>query len=173
MERIEDVNQALRDENQKLTLANENKNTTIDALQRKILVMEDQLKKRLLTAFTVWPQRNPKFPDPEQFGGARDEFEPFKLNFRTKLQTNGDWYFTEERKFNYAFSRFKNLAQSQIFLKMNPNNVLKVDTVEKLLQCWTSVSVTTTKNKRFKTKSMLLNKGIFFSTNTWSSSGNI
>ena len=90
MERIEDVNQAFRDENQELTLANENKNTTIDALQREILVMEDQLKKRLLTPLTVSPQRSPKFPDPEQFGGTRDELEPFKSNFRAKLQANGD-----------------------------------------------------------------------------------
>ena len=63
MEKIENVNQALRDENQKLTSANE-------AFQRKNLARENQLKKRFLTPFTV--QRNPKFFDPEQFGGTRD-----------------------------------------------------------------------------------------------------
>ena len=88
MEKIENVNQTLRDENQKLTLTNENKNTIIDALQRKILVIKDQLKKRLPTPFTVLPQRNPKFLDPEQFGGIRDELELFKFNFKTKFQTN-------------------------------------------------------------------------------------
>ena len=97
--------------------------------------MKDQLKKRLLTPFTVSPQRNPKFPDPEQFGGARDEFEFFKFNFKIKLQANGDWYFTEKRKLNYAFSHFKSFAQGQIFFKMNLNNVLKIDTVEFFLQC--------------------------------------
>ena len=90
MEKIENVNQAFRDENQKLTLANENKNTTIDVFQRKILVIEDQLKKRFFTPFTVSPQRNPKFLDPEQFDGARDEFEFFKFNFKAKFQANGD-----------------------------------------------------------------------------------
>ena len=30
---------------------------------------------------------------------------------KTKFQTNGNWYFTEKNKFNYVFSRFKNLAQ--------------------------------------------------------------
>ena len=110
IEKIEDVNQVFRDENQDLTLTNENKNTTIDVFQRKLLVMEDQLKKRLLILFTVSPQRNPKFPDPEQFGEIRDELEFFKFNFKTKFLTKGDWYFTEKRKFNYAFSRFKNFV---------------------------------------------------------------
>ena len=64
MEKIENVNQTFRDENQKLTLTNENKNTTIDVFQRKNLVMEDQLKKRLLTPFIVSPQRNSKFLTP-------------------------------------------------------------------------------------------------------------
>ena len=106
MERIKDVNQIFRDENQKLTSANE-------AFQRKSLVREDQLKKRFPTPFTT--QRNPKFLDPEQFGGARDELEFFKFRMKAKFQANGDWYFTEKKKFNYVFSRFKSFAQNQIF----------------------------------------------------------
>ena len=96
--------------------------------------MEDQLKKSFPTPFTI--QRNPKFFDPEQFGGARDEHEFFKFNFKTKLQANGDWYPTDEKKFNYVYSRFKSLAQGQIFFKMNFNNVLKINTVEFFLQCF-------------------------------------
>ena len=88
IKKIENVNQTFRDENQKLTSANE-------AFQRKILVREDQLKKRFPTPLTA--QRNPKFFDPEKFGGARDELEPFKFNMKTKLQANGDWYFTEKK----------------------------------------------------------------------------
>ena len=45
MEKTENVNQTLRDKNQKLTSANETLNTTNQTLQRKILAMEDQLKK--------------------------------------------------------------------------------------------------------------------------------
>ena len=117
MEKIEDVNQAFRDENQKLTLTNENKNTTIDVFQRKFLVMEDQLKKRFPTPFTVLPQRNPKFLDPEQFGGARDEFEPFKFNFKTKFQANGDWYFTGKKNSITLFRVSKTSFKTKSFLK--------------------------------------------------------
>ena len=136
LKKIENVNQTLRDENYELNSANEIQNTTIQALQQKILVKKDQLKKRLLTPFTVSPQRNPKFPNPDPFGGARNEFEPFKFNMKTKLQANGDWYLIEKRKLNYTSSRLKSFAQSQIFLKMNLNNILKINTVEKLLQCF-------------------------------------
>ena len=134
IKKTEKVNQIFRDENQKLTSANETLNTTNQTFQREILAMEDQLKKSFPTSLTA--QRNPKFLDPEQFGGTRDELEFFKFNFNAKFQTNGDWYPTDERKFNYAFSRFKNLAQGQIFPKMNFNNVLKINMVEKLLQCF-------------------------------------
>ena len=131
LEKIENVNQTLRDENYELNSANETQNTTIQAFQQKILVKKDQLKKCLFTPFTV--QRSPKFPNPEEFGGARDELEFFKLNFRVKLQANGDWYPDEDGKFNYAFSRLKSLAQNQIFFKINPTNVFRIHTVEKLL----------------------------------------
>ena len=80
---IENVNQALRDKNQELTSANETLNTTNQTFQREILAMEDQLKKNFPKPPTA--QRNPKFFDPEQFGGARDEFEFFKFNFKAKL----------------------------------------------------------------------------------------
>ena len=135
LEKIENVNQTLRDENYELNSTNEIQNTTIQALQQKKLVKKNQLKKRLPTPFTVSPQRNPKFPNLDPFGGTRDEFEFFKFNMKAKLQANGDWYFIEKRKLNYAFSRFKGFAQSQIFPKMNFNNILKINTVEKLLQC--------------------------------------
>ena len=134
MEKTENVNQTLRDENQKLTSTNETLNTTNQTLQRKILTVENQLKKSFPTPFTT--QRNPKFFDPKQFGGTRDELELFKFNFKTRLQANGDWYPTDKKKFNYAFSRLKNFVQGQIFPKMNFNNVLKINTVEKLLQCF-------------------------------------
>ena len=136
LKKIENVNQILRDENYELNSTNEIQNTTIQAFQQKILVKKDQLKKRLSTPFTVSPQRNPKFPDPDLFGGTRDEFEFFKFNLKAKLQANGDWYFIEKGKLNYAFSRFKSFAQNQIFPKMNFNNILKINTVEKLLQCF-------------------------------------
>ena len=55
---------------------------------------------------------------------------------KAKFQTNGDWYFTEEGKFNYAFSRFKGFVQNQIFFRMNRNNVLKINTMEFFLQCF-------------------------------------
>ena len=151
MEKIEDVNQIFRYKNQKLTSTNETLNTTNQTLQRKILAMEDQLKKSFPTPFKT--QRNPKFFDPEQFGGARDEFEPFKFNFKIKLQANGDWYPTDKKKFNYVFSRFKSFVQNQIFFKMNLNNVLKINTVEKLLQCFNVNFNDQTKNKRFRIKS--------------------
>ena len=51
LKKIENDNQALRDENQKLTSVNE-------AFQREILVREDQLKKRFPAPPTA--QRNPK-----------------------------------------------------------------------------------------------------------------
>ena len=97
-------------------------------LNKKILIRENQLKKRLFTPFTVSHQRNPKFFDPEQSGGARDELEIFKFNMKTKFQSNDDWYFTE-KKSNYAFSLFKNFVHNQFFL-INFNNVLKINTVE-------------------------------------------
>ena len=125
LEKTENVNQALRDENYELNSTNETQNTTI---QQKILVKKDQLKKRFFTPFTI--QRSPKFSKPEKFGGARDELEPFKFNFRAKLQANGDWYPDEDGKFNYVFPRLKGFAQSQIFFKMDPTNVLKIQTVE-------------------------------------------
>ena len=133
MEKIENVNQTLRDENYELNSANEIQNTTIQAFQQKILVKKDQLKKRLPTPFTVSPQRNPKFPNLDPFGGTRDEFEFFKFNMKAKLQANGDWYFIEKRKFNYVFSRLKGFAQNQILFKMNINNILKINTLEKFL----------------------------------------
>ena len=105
MEKIENVNQTLRDENYELNSANETQNTTIQAFQQTILVKKDQLKKRLLILLTVLHQRNPKFPNPEKFGGIREELEPFKFNFRAKFQTNGDWYPDEDGKLNYVFSR--------------------------------------------------------------------
>ena len=115
MEKIENVNQTLRDENYEFVATNENLNTTIQALQQEILVREDQLKKRLPTPPTVPHQRNPKFSNPEKFGGIRDELELFKFNFRAKFQTNSDWYPDENGKLNYVFSRLKGFAQSQIF----------------------------------------------------------
>ena len=135
LEKTENVNQALRDENYEFISANESLNTTIRIFQQKILVKKDQLKKRFPTPFIVFHQRNPKFPNPKKFGGVRDEFEPFKFNLRAKLQANGDWYPDENGKFNYAFSPLKSFAQSQIFFKMNLANVFKIQSVEKFLQC--------------------------------------
>ena len=133
MEKIENVNQTLRDENYELNSANEIQNTTIQVFQQKVLVKKNQLKERPFTPVIV--QRSPKFPNPEKFGGARDEFELFKFNLRAKLQANGDWYPDKNGKFNYAFSRLKGFAQSHFFLKMDPTNVFKIHTVEKFLQC--------------------------------------
>ena len=59
MEKTEDVNQTFRDENQELMSANEILNITNQTFQRKILVREDQLKKRFPIPFTA--QRNPNF----------------------------------------------------------------------------------------------------------------
>ena len=123
MEKTENINQAFRDENYELISANE-------GFQREILIRKNQLNKRFFTPFAI--QRNPTFFDPEQFAGIRDELEFFKFNMKTKFQANGDWYFTEKKNFNYVFSRFKFFVQGQIFSKMN---VLKIHTVEKLLQC--------------------------------------
>ena len=122
----------MRDENYELNSTNETQNTTIQVVQQKILVRENQLKKLFFTPFIV--QRNPKFPNPEKFGGARDELTPFKFNFRAKFQANGDWYPDENGKFNYVFSRLKNFAQTNFFFKMDPTNVFKKHTVEKKLQ---------------------------------------
>ena len=102
MEKTEDVNQTFRYENQELTSANETLNIINQTFQRKILAIEDQLKKSFPTPPTT--QRNPKVFDPEQFGGARDELELFKFNFKTKLQANGDWYPTDKRN-SITFSR--------------------------------------------------------------------
>ena len=135
LEKTENVNQALRDENYEFISVNESLNTIIQAFQQEILVKEDQLKTRLLTPFIVPHQRNPKFPNFEKFGGVREELEPFKFNFRAKFQANGDWYPDENGKLNYAFSRLKSFAQSQIFFKLDPTNVLKIRTVEFFLQC--------------------------------------
>ena len=131
MEKIENVNQALRDENYELNSTNETQNTTIQVFQQKNPGQGKPAEKLPFTLFTV--QRSPKFPDPEKFEGARDEFELFKFNFRAKFQANGDWYPDKNGKFNYAFSRLKSFAQSQIFFKMGPTNVIKIHTVEKLL----------------------------------------
>ena len=70
LEKIENVNQALRDKNYEFISTNENLNTIIRTFQQKILVKKNQLKKRLLTPFIVFHQRNPKFPNPEKFGGG-------------------------------------------------------------------------------------------------------
>ena len=80
-----------------MTSTNETQNTVIQIFKQKILIRENQLKKRLFTPFIVSHQRNPKYFDPEQFEGARDKFEIFKFNMKTKFQTNDDWYFTEEK----------------------------------------------------------------------------
>ena len=173
LEKIENVNQTLRDENYELNSTNEIQNTTIQALQQKILVKKDQLKKRLLTPFTVSPQRNPKFPNFDRFGGARDELEPFKFNIKTKLQANGDWYPIEKRKFNYAFSRFKGFTQNQILLKMNINNILKINTLEEFLQCLNINFGDHNKKQTAQNRINALKQKKNFSTNTWLNSRNI
>ena len=76
LEKTENVNQIFRDEKYELTSADE-------IFQQKILVKEDQLKKRFFTPFTI--SRSPNFFDPEQFGGTRDELEFFKFNFKPKF----------------------------------------------------------------------------------------
>ena len=67
---------------QKITI--QTQNTIIQIFKQKILVKEDQLKKRFFTPPTVPYQRNPKFPNPEQFGEFRDELEFFQIQFQNQ-----------------------------------------------------------------------------------------
>ena len=72
-----------------------------------------------------------QIPNFEQFGGARDEFEFLEFIFSNNFfEADGDWYPTENGKFNYVFSRLKNFAQTQIFPKVNATNVLKINIVD-------------------------------------------
>ena len=93
-------------------------------------------RKRVFTpiSFNTTLQRTPKFPDPEKYGRAREEFESFKYAFRAKLRANYDWYFTKNMKFDYAFFCLKNVVRTQMLFKMNERNVLKFYSVEKLLR---------------------------------------
>ena len=85
-------------------------------------------------SFNTTPQRTPKFPDPEKYGGAREKLESFKYAFRAKLRTNYDWYPTADMKFDYAFFCLKDVARTQMLFKMNEKNVLKFYSAEKLLR---------------------------------------
>ena len=114
MEKPENVIETFRDKNYELTSINEAQNTIVQIFKQKFLIRENQLKKRFFTPFTVSYQRNPKFFDPEQFGGIRDKFEFFKFNMKAKFKTNDNWYFTA-KKINYAFSRLKNFVQNNFF----------------------------------------------------------
>ena len=171
LEKIENVNQALRDEYYELNSANETQNTTIQVFQQKILVREDQLKKRFFISFKV--QRSLKFPNPEKFGGARDELVFFNFNFRAKFQANGDWYPDEDGKFNYVFSRLKSLAQNQILFRVDPTNVFKRHTVEKLLQCLDVSFGDQNKKQTAQSKIYVLKQGEKNSMNTWPNSKGI
>ena len=162
LEKTENVNQALRDENYEFISTNESLNTIIQIFQQKILVKKDQLKKRLLTPFIVPHQRNPKFPDFEKFGGVREELEFFKFNFRAKFQANADWYPDENGKFNYVFSRLKGFAQTQFFFKMDPTNFLKIHTVEFFLQCLDVSFGDQNKKQTVQSKIQALKQGKFF-----------
>ena len=66
---------------------------------------EDHDRKRAFTPtfFNTTPQRTPKFPDPEKYGGAREELESFKYAFRAKLRANYDWYPTKNMKLDFFF----------------------------------------------------------------------
>ena len=94
LEKIENVNQALRDENYELNSANETQNTTIHVFQQKILVRDDQLKKRPFTPFTA--QRSPKFPNSEKFGGGPRWARVFQIQFSGKAP--GQWRLVSRRK---------------------------------------------------------------------------
>ena len=107
-----------------------------EVLKNEFHEREDHDRKRAFTpvSFNTTPQRTPKFPDPEKYGGAREELESFKYAFRAKLRANYNWYPTTDMKFDYAFSCLKNVARTQMLFKMNERNVLKFYSAEKLLR---------------------------------------
>ena len=100
-----------------------------EALKDELHERKDHDKKR---AFT--PASSTKFPDPEKYGGTREELEPFIYALRAKLKANDDWYPTEDMKLDYAFFCLKNIVRTQILFKMNEKNVLKFYSAEKLLR---------------------------------------
>ena len=75
-----------------------------EVLKNEFHERENHDRKRTFTfvSFTT-PQRTPKFPDPEKYGGAREEFESFKYALRVKFRVNYDRYPTEDMKFDYTF----------------------------------------------------------------------
>ena len=96
---------------------------------------KDHDRKKKLPQFFFNAQRTFKFPDPEKYGGVREEFDSFKYVFRVKFRANYDWYPTENMKFDYAFVSLKKVARTQILPKMNEGNVLKLHSVEFFLHC--------------------------------------
>ena len=108
-----------------------------EALKNEFHERKDHDRKRAFTPvfFNTTPQRTLKFPDPEKYGGAREELESFKYMFRAKFRTNYDWYFTKNMKFDYVFSCLKNVARTQMLPRMIERNVLKFYSVEKFLHC--------------------------------------
>ena len=108
-----------------------------EVLKNKFHERKNHDKKKVFTPafFNTTPQRTPKFPDPEKYGRAREELESFKYAFRAKFRANYDWYFTEDMKFDYAFSCLKNVARTQMLPKMVEKTVLKLYSAEELLYC--------------------------------------
>ena len=106
-----------------------------EVLKNEFHERENHDRKRTFTfvSFTT-PQRTPKFPDPEKYGGAREKLESFKHVLRAKLRANYDWYPTEDMKFDYVFFCLKNVVRTQMLFKMNEKNVLKFYSAEKLLR---------------------------------------
>ena len=133
-----------------------------EVLKNEFHERENHDKKRAFTPvfFNTTLQRTPKFPDPEKYGRAREEFESFKYAFRAKLRANYDWYPTENMKFDYAFFCLKNVARTQMLFKMNEKNVLIFYSAEELLRFL---------NVNFGDQ----NKKQLFLPNTWLNSSNI
>lgn len=72
--------------------------------------------------------KSTKLPDPDKFGGNRDELEKFITQLQLKLQANADHFPTVNTKLSYAVSRLDGIALKQVMPRINEDTVDFTDT---------------------------------------------
>lgn len=80
------------------------------------------------------PRLTPKHPDPDKFGGNKDELLQFTTQLNLKLNINADHYTSPKSDIAYAISRLEGNALSQVLPLVRSATDINIDSIDKFLQ---------------------------------------
>jgi hypothetical protein len=80
------------------------------------------------------PRLTPKHPDPDKFGGNKDELLQFTTQLKLKLNINADHYASPKSAIAYAISRLEGNALSQVLPLVKSATDINIESIDKFFQ---------------------------------------